>query len=116
VCAQLHFNTCTGIGIQLKNDQWYEHVPKSVKTSRESTEIVLWNQMQTDRAILNNTQDIIISDNERVTCTLIDARISGERNVIKKAEKILKYKDLTTETQRMFNVQAKVIPLIKRGN
>jgi hypothetical protein len=32
---------------------------------------------------------------------LIDVAISGDRNVIKKeAEKILKYKDLTTEIQR----------------
>ena len=63
--------------------------------------------MQTDRTIPNNKQDIIISDNERVTCMLIDAAISGDRNVIKKAEKILKYKDLITEIQRMCNVQAK---------
>jgi len=33
---------------------------------------------------------------------LIDVAISVDRNVIKeKAEKILKYKDLTTEIQRM---------------
>jgi len=33
--------------------------------------------------------------------------------VIKKeAEKILKYKDLTTETQRMWNVTTKVIPVV----
>jgi hypothetical protein len=32
--------------------------------------------------------------------------IPGDRNVIKtEAEKILKYKDLTTETQRMWNVK-----------
>jgi hypothetical protein len=30
----------------------------------------------------------------------------------KKAEKILKYKDLITETQHMWNVKAKVIPVI----
>ena len=36
---------------------------------------------------------------------LIDVAISGDRNVIKKeAENILKYKDLTTEIQRMWNV------------
>jgi hypothetical protein len=36
-----------------------------------------------------------------------------ETNVIRKeAEKILKYKDLTIETQRMWNVKSKVIPVI----
>ena len=43
----------------------------------------------------------------------IDVAISGDRNVIKKeAEKILKYKDLTTEKQRMWNLKTKVIPVI----
>ena len=41
---------------------------------------------------------------------LIDVAITGDRKVIKKeAEKILKYKDLTIEIQRMWNV---VIPVI----
>jgi hypothetical protein len=44
---------------------------------------------------------------------LIDVAISGNRNVIKKeAEKILKYKDLTIEIQRMWNVKTKVISVI----
>jgi len=44
---------------------------------------------------------------------LIDVAISGDRNVIKKeAEKILKCEDLTIETQRMWNVKTKVIPVI----
>jgi hypothetical protein len=44
---------------------------------------------------------------------LIDAAITGERNVIEKeAEKIVKYKDLIIEIQRMWNVKAKVIPVI----
>jgi hypothetical protein len=46
---------------------------------------------------------------------LIDVAISGDRNVIKKeAEKILvlKYEDLTIEIQRMWNVKARVIPVI----
>jgi len=44
---------------------------------------------------------------------LIDVSISGDRNVIKKeADKILKYEDLTTEIQRMWNVNTKVIPVI----
>ena len=58
---------------------------------------------------------IIIHDkkkNKRM-CVLIDVAMSGDRNVIKKeAEKILIYKDLLTESQRMWNVKAKVVPVI----
>jgi len=51
--------------------------------------------------------------NEKGTCMLMDVAISGDRNVIKKeAEEILKYKDLTIEIQRMWNVKTKVIPVI----
>jgi membrane-bound lytic murein transglycosylase B len=44
---------------------------------------------------------------------LIDVAISGDRDVIKKeTEKILKYKDVTIKTERMWNVKARVIPVI----
>ena len=44
---------------------------------------------------------------------MYDVAISGDRNVIKKeAEKILKYKDLTIDTQRMWKVKTRVIPVI----
>ena len=44
---------------------------------------------------------------------LKDVAISGDRNLIKKeVEKILKYKDLTIEIERMWNVKTKVIPVI----
>ena len=43
---------------------------------------------------------------------LIDVAVPWERNVMKKeAKKILKYKDLI-EIQHMWNVEAKVIPII----
>ena len=71
------------------------------------------NNSKTDRTIPNNEADIIIRDNEKRTCMLIDVAVSGDRNVIKKeAEKILKYKDLTIEIQRMWNVKTKVITVI----
>jgi len=55
----------------------------------------------------------MIRDNEKETCTLIDVAISGDRNAINnEAEKILKYKELTIEIQRMWNVKTKVIPVI----
>ena len=77
---------------------------KSVETSQGGKVTILWNQqVQTDRTIPNNKPDIIIRDNEKGTCVLTDVAISGDRNVIKKeAEKILKYKNLTIEIQRMW--------------
>jgi len=61
----------------------------------------------------NNNKDILIRDSEKRTCMLIDVAIPGYRNVIKKeAEKILKYKDLTIEIQRIWNVKTRVIPVI----
>jgi len=74
----------------------------------------LWNQqVQTDRTIPTNKPDITICDNEKGICMLIEVAISGDRNVIKKeAKKILKYTDLTTEIQHMWNVKTNVIPVI----
>jgi hypothetical protein len=69
--------------------------------------------VQTDRTIPNNKPDIVIRDNEKGTCMLINVTISGGRNVIKKeAEKILKCKDLAIEIQRMWNVKTRVVPVI----
>jgi hypothetical protein len=44
---------------------------------------------------------------------LLDVAILGDGNVIKKeAEEVLKYKDPVIEVQRMWNVKAKVTPVI----
>jgi hypothetical protein len=57
--------------------------------------------------------DIVIRDYEKGTCMLLNVAIPGDRSVIQKeAEKILKYKDLTIEIQRMWNVKTRVIPVI----
>jgi hypothetical protein len=84
--------------VTLHKDHWYERVPKSVETSQEGKVTILWNhKVQTDRIIPNNKPDIIIRDNERGTL-LLDVENSGDGNVTKKeSEKILKYKNLTTE-------------------
>jgi hypothetical protein len=69
--------------------------------------------VQTDRTIPSNKPEIIIHDNEKGTCMLTDVAISGDRKVMKKeAEKILKYRDLTIEIQRMWNVKTNVISVI----
>ena len=58
----------------------------------------MFNNNNNNKTIPNNKPDIIIRDNEKGTCMLIEVAISGDRNVIKKeAEKTLKYQDLTIE-------------------
>jgi hypothetical protein len=85
VSAQLHFNICKETGVQLDKKHWNEHVPKSVVTNQGDKVTILWNQqVQTDRTIPSNKPDIIIRDNEKGTCMLIEVAISGDRNVIKK--------------------------------
>jgi hypothetical protein len=114
VSAQLHFNVWKETGVQLDKKHWYQHVPKSVETSRGGKVTILWNQqVQTDRTIPNIKPDIVIHDNGKGTCMLINAAIPGDRNVIQKeAEKIFKYEDLTIEIECMWNVKTRVIPVI----
>jgi hypothetical protein len=114
VCAQLPFNICKELGVNLDSELKYEHVPKSVETSQVGKVTILWNQqVQTNRTIRNDKPDIIMQDNEKGTCMLIDVAIPGDRNVIQKeAKKILKYKDFIIEIQRMWNVKTQVMPVI----
>ena len=77
MCAQLHFNICKETGVQLDKKHWYEHVPKSVETGQGYKVTILWNQqVQTERTIPNNKPDIIICNNEKRKCRIIDIAIS----------------------------------------
>ena len=102
------------MGLQLGTKHRYEHVPNLVETTQAGKVTILWNQpVRTDRTIHNNKTDIVIRDNEKRTCIVIDVAISADTNVIKKeAEQILKYKDLTVEIERMWNVKTTVISVI----
>jgi len=85
MCVQLHCNTCKKIRGKLDNKQWYDHVPKSNKTSHEGKVTILWNQpVRAERTIPNNKPNITICDNKKGTCMLIDIAIPGNRNAIKK--------------------------------
>ena len=93
VCAQLHFNICKKTGVKLDKKKLVRTCAKiSRNKSRIKGNSTVGSQIETDRTIPNNKPDVIIRDNEKGTCMLIDVAISGDRNVIKKeAEKILKY-------------------------
>jgi hypothetical protein len=113
VCL-LHFNICKEIGAKLDIEHWYKRVIRSVDTSPEGKVTIWWNpHVQTNRTVVSNKLDIVIRDDKKGTCVLIDAAISGDRNLIKReAEEVLKYKDLAKKKTTYVECKKKVIPLI----
>jgi hypothetical protein len=78
-------------------------------TSHEYKVTILQNkQLQTNRTILNNESDIMIRDNEKGTCMLINVAIPEDRNVItKKAEKISTYRELNNRNSAHVECESK---------
>jgi len=87
-------------------------MPKPVCEEGDAT--VLWNQAgHTDREVTANKPDIIIKNKKEKTCTLIDVAIPADRNVVQKeVEKKLKYKCLSIEIKRMWNLKCMIVPVI----
>jgi len=61
--------------------------------------------VRTDTTIPDNKPDIAMRGNEKGRYMLIYVAKSGDRNVIKKGDKVLKYKDITLQIQRLWNVK-----------
>jgi hypothetical protein len=89
----------------IRYSQHGESLKTRVETSHGSMVNILWNQhVQIDRTVPNNKPDIMIGENLKGTCMLIDVANTGERNVVKKEEvEILKYKDLIIEIKRTWD-------------
>ena len=82
--------------LKLDKKHWNEHAPKSAETSHESKITISWNQhVKTVRTIPNYKPVIIICDNEKGTCLLIDNAFE----INKEAENILtlQYINLTLQ-------------------
>jgi hypothetical protein len=69
--------------------------------------------IQTDGEVLANRPDIIIKNMKDKIFLLIDVAIPSDKNVTQKeSEKKLKYKNLSIEIERMWNMKCFVIPVI----
>ena len=74
--------------------------------------------MHTDSEVAANKPDVVIKDQKKETCKLIDMAVPSDRTT----EKPSKYKDLDIETTRMWGLKTDTIPvaigalgLIKEG-
>jgi hypothetical protein len=83
------------IRLKLDKEHCCEHAPTVAGKSYESELTVLRNQqMKNDRTIPNNKPDIIISDNVKGTCLIIDRHFRRQKCDQERSRKILKYKDI----------------------
>ena len=69
--------------------------------------------IQTDKEIKANRPDIVVKDEKKRTCLLIDMSIPTERNTsLKTMEKLTKYKDLEIEIEKMWGMKTTAVPVI----
>ena len=107
----IHWKICRHYSIET-SDRWYEHKPIPVIETANVT--ILWDfSIRTDRTIQANRPDIVVREKKSETCLLIEVSVPSDANIsVKEFEKIRKYKDLEIEIRKMWNKNAKTIPVI----
>ena len=75
---------------------------------------ILWNfSIQTDHVTEARRPDLVVVDQKRRTCKIIDFAVPGHSRIEEKEkEKIEKYEDLRRELQEIWNVRVTIIPLV----
>ena len=75
---------------------------------------VLWDsQIHTDKKIQANKPDIVVKDEKKRECTLVDILVPSDTNIVlKTSEKICKYRDLQIEISRCWTMNTKVVPIV----
>ena len=75
----MHWTLCKHYEIP-HTEKWYEHTPEPVVEGKNVT--ILWNfTVQTDRKIDGNRPDIIIKNNEKRTCIIINVAVPSDQNI-----------------------------------
>jgi len=111
VAAAVHWSLCKKHDLP-HSEKWYDHRAEAV-TENEKVK-VLWDfNIQTDKLIEARRPDIVLVNKETKECQIIDIAIPGDTRVEKKEEeKIDKYHELAFEVGRLWEVRAKVIPIV----
>ena len=92
--------------------QWYEHKPEGV--IEDDHVKLLWDlNIQTSTYIPARRPDVVVADRDKKTCNIIDIAVPGDAGIVEKEkEKVEKYQDLRREVARLWNVKAKVGPIV----
>ena len=98
--THMHWKIWKEFGFEVK-ERWYEHEPKTV-TENESVTVLQALPIHTDRTIATNRPNIVLKNKKDKTCLRIDIAIPLDTNTsVKTTEKLIKYKDLEIEVERM---------------
>ena len=107
----MHWKISKEFGIEVK-ERWYEHEPKTVNENHSVT--ILWDTpIHTDKTIAANRPDIVLKNKENKTCLVIDITIPLDTNTsVKTTEKLIKYKDLEIEVERMWGLKTTTVLVV----
>ncbi|XP_068754161.1 uncharacterized protein [Montipora capricornis] len=105
VARMIHWNIAHSYGLDVSN-KWYEHKPEGVIENDHVK--LLW-----DFNIQARRPDVVAVDRDKKTCNIIDIAIPVDAGIVEKEkEKVEKYQDLRREVARLWNVKAKVVPIV----
>ena len=103
-----HYQVKTG-------DNWFRHEPADVVLN-DKCEIIYDQVIATTRPVGANRPDIIVKDKTTKKALIIDVSCLVDTNIGKKErEKVGKYAGLRVELQRMWGMEAEIVPIIVGG-
>ena len=103
-----HYQVKTG-------DNWFHHEPDDVVLN-DKCEIIYDQVIATTRPVGANRPDIIVKDKTTKKALIIDVSCPVDTNIGKKErEKVGKYAGLKGELQRMWGMNAEIVPIIVGG-
>ena len=111
VARMIHWNIAHSYRLDVSN-KWYEHKPQGVNENNHVK--LLWDfNIQTSTYIQVRGPDVVVVDRDRKTCNIINIAIPGDAGIVEKEkEKVKKYQGLHREVARLWNVKAKVVPIV----
>ncbi|XP_068734746.1 uncharacterized protein [Montipora capricornis] len=111
VARMIHWNIAHSYGLDVSN-KWYEHKPEGVIENDHVK--LLWDfNIQTSTYIQARRPDMVVVDRDKKTCNIIDVAVPVDAGIVEKEkEKVEKYQDLRREVARIWNVKAKVVPIV----
>ncbi|KAJ8040969.1 hypothetical protein HOLleu_15434 [Holothuria leucospilota] len=111
LASAIHRKVCQNYDFHVEPVPW-QHKPNLVEENDKAK--ILWDfEIRTDRVMTARRPDLVIIDKGNKIATIVDVAVPSDTNIERKErEKIEKYQDLRLEVQRMWDVKAKVVPVV----